>query len=30
MNIDALRDMILNKVREMYRVRYPYKTEFFY
>lgn len=30
MNIDALRDMILNKVREMYRIRYPYKTEFFY
>ena len=30
MNIDALREMILNKVREMYRVRYPYKTEFFY
>lgn len=30
MNIDALRDIILNKVREMYRIRYPYKTEFFY
>jgi GTP-binding protein HflX len=30
MNIDALRDIILNKVRELYRVRYPYKTEFFY
>ena len=30
MNIDALREMILNKVREMYRIRYPYKTEFFY
>ncbi len=30
MNIDALRDFILNKVRVMYRIRYPYKTEFFY
>ncbi|TKK69857.1 GTPase HflX [Ilyomonas limi] len=30
MNIDALRDMILNKVRAMYRIRYPYKTEFYY
>ena len=29
-NIDALRQTILNKVREMYRVRYPYKAEFFY
>lgn len=29
-NIDQLRTVILNKVREMYRVRYPYKSEFFY
>jgi GTPase len=29
-NIDALRKTILDKVRELYRVRYPYKTEFFY
>lgn len=29
-NIDALRVTILNKVRELYRIRYPYKTEFFY
>jgi GTP-binding protein HflX len=29
-NIDELRATILNKVREQYRVRYPYKTEFFY
>lgn len=29
-NIDVLRQTILNKVREMYRVRYPYKAEFFY
>lgn len=29
-NIDRLRVMILKKVREMYRVRYPYKTEFLY
>jgi GTP-binding protein HflX len=25
-NIDALRELILNKVRDMYQVRYPYKT----
>lgn len=25
-NIDALREMILEKVREMYKVRYPYRT----
>ena len=30
MNIDVLRNFILSKVREMYRLRYPYKTEFFY
>ncbi|HEX2605939.1 MAG TPA: GTPase, partial [Flavisolibacter sp.] len=29
-NIEALRNTILEKVRELYRVRYPYKTEFFY
>jgi GTPase len=29
-NIDILRDTILQKVRELYKVRYPYKTEFFY
>jgi GTPase len=29
-NIEELRDVILQKVRELYRVRYPYKTEFFY
>jgi GTP-binding protein HflX len=29
-NIDELRATILNKVRELYRIRYPYKTEFFY
>jgi len=29
-NLDKLRQTILNKVREMYRVRYPYKAEFFY
>jgi GTPase len=29
-NIDGLRKTILEKVREMYRIRYPYKTEFFY
>jgi GTP-binding protein HflX len=29
-NIDALRTTILEKVRELYRIRYPYKTEFMY
>ncbi len=29
-NMDCLRQTILKKVREMYRVRYPYKTEFLY
>jgi GTPase len=29
-NIEELRAVILDKVRELYRVRYPYKTEFFY
>lgn len=29
-NMDNLRQTILNEVREMYRVRYPYKAEFFY
>lgn len=29
-NIEGLRKTILDKVRELYRIRYPYKTEFFY
>ncbi len=29
-NIDSLRQTVLNKVREMYRIRFPYKAEFFY
>jgi GTPase len=29
-NIDVLRQSILNKVRQMYQIRYPYKAEFFY
>ncbi|MBD0279361.1 MAG: GTPase HflX [Bacteroidota bacterium] len=29
-HIDELRRTILDKVRELYRIRYPYKTEFFY
>jgi GTP-binding protein HflX len=29
-NIDQLRTTILQKVREIYRARYPYKTEFLY
>ena len=29
-NLDKLRKKILKKVREMYRIRYPYKTEFLY
>lgn len=30
MNIDMLRSTILNKVRELYKIRYPYKADFFY
>ena len=29
-NIDVLRNTILEKVRELYHIRYPYKTTFFY
>jgi GTP-binding protein HflX len=29
-NIDVLRRSILEKVRQMYKLRYPYKTEFIY
>lgn len=29
-NIDTLRQTILNKVRELYQIRYPYKSEYFF
>jgi GTP-binding protein HflX len=29
-NLDLLRNTILDKVRQMYKVRYPYKTEFLF
>ena len=29
-NLDGLRQTILNEVRDMYRIRYPYRAEFFY
>ncbi len=29
-NIDELRETIMEKVRELYRLRFPYKTDFFY
>lgn len=29
-NLELLRGIILNKVRELYRIRYPYKSEFLY
>lgn len=29
-NMDQLRKVVLDKVRELYRIRYPYKSEFFY
>ncbi len=29
-NIDELRQTVLNKIREMYQVKYPYKAEFFF
>lgn len=30
LNIDELRDFVLTRVRDMYKIRYPYKTAFFY
>ena len=30
MNVDGLRNLILSKVRELYKERYPYRTEYFY
>lgn len=30
LNLDALRNLILAKVRDLYHVRYPYKTNFYY
>ena len=29
-NLDGLRQTILNKVRDVYQIRYPYRAEFFY
>lgn len=29
-NLDGLRQTILNKVREIYQIRYPYKAEYFF
>jgi GTP-binding protein HflX len=29
-NIDELRQTILNKVRDLYQIRYPYKSEYFF
>jgi GTP-binding protein HflX len=29
-NMDGLRQTILNKVRDLYRIRYPYKSEYFF
>ncbi len=29
-NLDILRQTILNRVRELYQIRYPYKAEYFY
>ena len=29
-NIDELRQLVLNKVRELYQIRYPYKAEYFF
>ncbi len=29
-NLENLRKAVLNEVREMYRIRYPYRAEFFY
>jgi GTP-binding protein HflX len=29
-NVDVLRNSILEKVRTLYKIRYPYKTEYFF
>ncbi len=29
-NIDELKQIVLNKVRELYQIRYPYKAEYFF
>ncbi|MEO6682864.1 MAG: GTPase, partial [Ginsengibacter sp.] len=29
-NIEGLRQIVLNSVREIYQIKYPYKTEYFY
>ncbi len=29
-NIEELRTTLTNKIRELYKIRYPYKTEFLY
>lgn len=29
-NLDGLRNSILDKVRDLYKIRYPYKTDFYY
>lgn len=29
-NLDGLRNTILDKVRDLYKIRYPYKTDFYY
>jgi len=29
-NLDQLRQTVLNRVRDLYQIRYPYKAEFFY
>ena len=29
-NLDRLRESILEKVRDLYKVRYPYRSEFLY
>jgi GTP-binding protein HflX len=30
LNVDVLRRNILDKVRALYKIRYPYKTEYFF
>jgi GTP-binding protein HflX len=29
-NIDELRKILLKKIREIYKIRYPYKTEYIF
>jgi GTPase len=29
-NVDGLREMLISRVKELYKVRFPYRTEYYY